>query len=120
MPDMTIGDLRTAPHFLGTMADRIWHAFWQDSGRPPSYIHELASEALGSQGIPFALVAHDAERFLGTISVITSDMGERPDLTPWIAALWVEPEARTLGLGTELLQHATSAAFELGIAQLYL
>ena len=70
--------------------------------------------------IPLALVAHDGEEFLGTASVIASDLKERPQLTPWIAAVWVEPRARQRGVGSALVNRATQDCFALGFSRAYL
>ena len=70
--------------------------------------------------IPFALVAHDGERFLGTASVISSDLAERPQLTPWVAAVWVEEQARGHGIGAALVDRAAQGCFALDIARAYL
>ena len=64
--------------------------------------------------IPFALVAHDGNRFPGAASVIASDLEERPQLTPWVAAVWVEEAARRRGVG------AAQDCFALGILRAYL
>ena len=70
--------------------------------------------------IPFALVAHDGERFLGTSSVIASDLEERPQLTPWVAAVWVEEAARRRGVGAALVNRAAQDCFALGVVSVYL
>src|SRR5699024_8223156 len=77
-------------------------------------------ENLAPSPIPLALVAHEGGRFLGTASVIASDLPERPHLTPWVAAVWVEPDARRRGLGAALVNRATQACFDLGAAAAYL
>jgi GNAT superfamily N-acetyltransferase len=70
--------------------------------------------------IPLALVAHDGGTFLGTASVIASDLDERPELTPWVAAVWVEERARGHGIGAALVNGATQACFKLGFPRAYL
>jgi N-acetylglutamate synthase-like GNAT family acetyltransferase len=120
-PTFTISDLRQRPQFLDTLADRIWQAWWRDSGHPLSLIFgRLRDENLNTNPIPFALVAHDGEAFLGTASVIASDLAERPQWTPWIAAVWVEPEARRRGVGGALVNQATRDCFALGVGRAYL
>ncbi len=117
----TISDLRQRPEFLDTVADRMWQAWWRDSGHPLNFISgRLRDENLNADPIPFALVAHDGETFLGTASVIASDLAERPLLTPWVAAVWVEPRARRRGVGGALVNHATRHCFALGFGRAYL
>ena len=117
----TISDLRQHPEFIDTVADRIWQAWWRDSGHPLDYISgRLRDENLNVDPIPFALVAHDGTEFLGTSSVIASDLAERPQFSPWVAAVWVEPQARRRGIGGALVDHATQGCFALGIGRAYL
>src|ERR1700685_935191 len=79
-----ISDLRQRPEFLDIVADRIWQRWWSDSGHPLEFISgRLRNENLAPDPIPFALIAHDGMNFLGTASVIVSELAERPQLTPW-------------------------------------
>lgn len=70
--------------------------------------------------IPFALVAHDGDTFLGTASVIKSDLEDLPDYTPWVAAVWVEPEHRQRQIGRTLVARAVDDTFALGTERVYL
>jgi GNAT superfamily N-acetyltransferase len=115
-----ISDLRQRPEYFDTVAMRIWQAWWELDGTPLDYISSRLRENLNAEPIPFALVAHDGDAFLGTVSVIASDLAERPQLTPWMAALWVEPEARRRGVGAALLDRATHDCFALGVSRAYL
>ena len=115
-----ISDLRQHPKFFNTVADRIWQAWWQPNGYPLEHISTRLRENIEATPIPFALVAHDGEKFLGTSSVIASDLEERPQLTPWIAAVWVEEDARRRGVGAALVNRATDDCLALGIARAYL
>lgn len=107
--DFTISDLRQRPDFCDTVADRIWRAWWQPHGHPLDHVTTRLRENLTATPIPFALVAHDGDTFLGTASVIASDL-ERPLLTPWVAAVWVDEDARKRGVGAALVDRATGIA----------
>jgi GNAT superfamily N-acetyltransferase len=117
---LTISDLRQCPEFFDTIADRIWRAWWKPDGRPLDYISGRLRENMSATPIPFALVAHQGEKFLGTASVIGSDLAERPQFTPWVAAVWVEPQARRRGIGAALVDRATRQCFALGVSRAYL
>ncbi|MGO4571146.1 GNAT family N-acetyltransferase [Microvirga sp. 2TAF3] len=116
----TISDLRERRDFVDTVADRIWRAFWKEEGHPLSLLAGLVRQSLGSGFIPTALVAHEGDRFLGTVSLIACDEESRPQYTPWIAALWVEPEDRERGIGEALVERAFQAACRDGVPRVYL
>ena len=65
-------------------------------------------------------MAHEGDTFLGTASVIASDLEERPLLTPWVAAVWVDEDARKRGVGAALVNRATRDCFALGVRRAYL
>jgi N-acetylglutamate synthase-like GNAT family acetyltransferase len=118
--DFAISDLRQHPEFFDTVADRIWQAWWKADGHPLDYISGRLRQNLEPSPIPFALVAHDGDTFLGTASVIVADLAERPQLTPWVAAVWVDPAARRRGVGAALVDRAAQDCFALGIGRAYL
>jgi GNAT superfamily N-acetyltransferase len=115
-----ISDLRQEPQFFDIVADRIWQTWWQPNGFPRDYIATGLTKNMTDTPIPFALVAHDGEKFLGTASVIAADLEERPLLTPWVAAVWVEEDARRHGVGAALVDRATEGCFALGERRVYL
>jgi GNAT superfamily N-acetyltransferase len=115
-----ITDLRHAPHFAPTLADRVWRAWWEPKGVPLSFIETLVQQNLTAEPIPFALVAHEGETFFGTASVIASDCEQRPEYTPWVAAVWVEPEHRGKGIGSALVRAAAGQAHALGFDPVHL
>ena len=116
----TISDLRQQPAFFDAVADRIWRAWWKEQGVPADYIAGRLRENISPSPIPFALVAHRGETFIGTASVIASDLEDRPQYSPWVAAVWVEPKFRMQEIGSGLVARAAEDTFALNIRRVYL
>jgi predicted N-acetyltransferase YhbS len=85
-----------------------------------SLLTSLVQENLGPGPIPTAFVAYEGDRFIGTVSIIACDEDTRPHYTPWVAALWVEPEDRQQGIGAALVDRAVAHAFGSGSGRVYL
>lgn len=127
MTGLLISDLRDRPAFADAVARRIWAAFWRHKDVPLADIragiarHMEAPHTAG-RGMPFTLVAERAGDgdVCGTVSVIASDEPARLDLTPWIAALWVDEDARGRGVARALLQDAAGRCRALGVETLFL
>lgn len=117
---VTISDLRNRPHFFDAVADRIWRAWWEPHGFPLSHITGLLKDSLAEDAGPLCLVAHSGDGFVGTASVIASDLEERPDLSPWVAAVWVDPPFRGMGIGGEIVLKAAHAALDGGASAVHL
>ncbi len=115
-----ISDLKARPEFLGDAADRVWNAWWRQDGHELDFIKGLFEENLTAETTPVALIAHDGAEFLGTASLIDSDMEARPQYTPWVAALWVDEKQRSFGIGSALIKAAIEKAREQGFAEVYL
>ena len=119
-PSIAISNLRDVPYFADDIADRVWRAWWEPRGFPLGHIAGLVAGSLGEHAIPFVIVAHRGATFIGTASVIGSDLEERPALGPWVAAVWVEPTFRGLGIGASIVRRAAEATFATGVQTVYL
>lgn len=115
-----ISDLRQEPAFLDAVADRIWRAWWKPHGYSFEHITKGLSETMKGERIPFAIVAHDGREFLGSTLGIASDLAERQQYTPWVAAVWVEPQHRLRQVGRSLVGHAAQTLFVRGFKRIYL
>lgn len=113
-PGPTNTDLRRVPGFADTVAMRGWRAWWAESGLTLAGYRAMIDPMLADPGIPFGLVAHSGGTYLGSVLVIANDLDARPGLRPWIAALWVEPEARRQGVAAGLIAAARAGAAAFG------
>jgi GNAT superfamily N-acetyltransferase len=116
----TVSDLRTVPAFAPLVADRVWRAWWEGKGVPLSDLRARLDESFGANPVPSTFVAHEGARFRGCVALIACDVEERPALTPWVAALWVEPQARRQGIAAALMARAAETAFAAGHPRVYL
>lgn len=115
-----ISDLRDRPEFAEIIADRVWQAWWREQGVALSKIEAMVHVCMDGPDVPLSLVSHDGTDFYGCAHLIASDLDERPQYTPWVAAVWVEPKARKTGLGTKLVLVAVNLGFSRGFDTIYL
>ena len=115
-----ISDLRQEPAFFDAVADRIWRAWWKPNGYSFEHITKGLAETMRGERIPFAIVAHDGGEFLGSTLGIASDLAERQQYTPWVAAVWVEPQHRLKQVGRSLVGHAAQSLFARSFKRIYL
>lgn len=74
----------------------------------------------GRNGVPTFVIATDGGELVGSASLIARDMDDRPDLTPWLADVFVKPDYRGRGVATSLIQRIESKARSAGVVMLYL
>jgi len=83
-------------------------------------IVNFLQERMNKEKLPFTLVAFEAGKPVGTVSLRTFDMETRRDLTHWITSLYVIKPWRRRGIGTRLIETAEKKAAKLAIGKLYL
>ncbi|MGJ8533181.1 MAG: GNAT family N-acetyltransferase [Alphaproteobacteria bacterium] len=117
---MYISKLQDVPTFAATIADRAWRAWWTDTDVSLDEYTSSIELMAESEGIPTALVVHVGLKYLGSVLLIDNDLDVRPQFSPWIAALWVEPESRSQGCAAKLINAAREEAANLGHDTCYL
>ena len=116
MPCYPIVSLRDRPDLLDRAAD-WFHEKW---AIPRSAYVESMQESLDAAAVPAWYVVMDSERIIAGIGVIENDFHNRPDLTPNVCAVFVEPAYRGLGIAGQMLSHVCADFAALGIKTLYL
>jgi GNAT superfamily N-acetyltransferase len=80
----------------------------------------LRRQATNPGRIPMTFVALDDDEPLGSASAVEHDMSTHPELTPWLASVYVKPEARGRGVASALVQRVMQEVAALGTMRLYL
>ena len=117
---MTICPLADRPAVIPLLASWFhseWSAF--DCRSVPTIEAQL-SENLSRRSIPITFLALEDSSVIGTVSLDTSDLPSHDHLSPWLASLFVRPEARGQGIATALVGHALSFAALHKVSPLYL
>ena len=115
-----ISDLQNLPKLKPEVARRMWKAWWEPYGNSFQNVLDHINEIPATRGIPFGLLAHENENYVGSVLGIASDLEARPNLTPWVAALWVDPQFRKQGIATSLMKATLAEIFALGHSKTYL
>ncbi len=112
--------LRNHPELGHTVARWIFDEWDHVTVRNLEAEELLVQSRLHNDRVPLALVALEGEACVGTVSLYETDLGSRPDLSPWLASLYVHPDHRNRGVGRALVAEVIVVARGLGIGRLYL
>ena len=77
-------------------------------------------QACGRNAIPSVFVALEGGTLLGSAELIVCDMDERPELTPWLAGVYVVASCRGRGYASALVRRVQAEAQALDVQRLYL
>ncbi|QTH13642.1 GNAT family N-acetyltransferase [Pseudomonas corrugata] len=66
------------------------------------------------------LIATEQGQLLGGASLADNDLPDRPELGPWLACVYIAPDARRRGLAAQLIEGICTHAREAGFSTLYL
>ncbi|WP_333500759.1 GNAT family N-acetyltransferase [Kluyvera genomosp. 2] len=116
---MTILPLYARPQYAEAVTDWLWQAFGGD-GLPRAFFASIVEHSQRSNALPLTFIAVEDDRLIGTVGLWRCDLISRQDLWPWMAALYVAPEARGRGLAGQLQQHVIDYAAQQGFDELYL
>lgn len=114
--DVSICRLTDLPAAVEGLA--VW--FSERWGIPAEIYRQSMRESLSGNAVPRWYFAVEGERIVGGLGVIENDFHDRPDLTPNICAVYVEPDCRGRGIAGALLDFACRDMAARGISTLYL
>lgn len=94
-------------------------AFFRDPGGPSveTYIGWLLDPPVGPED---NFVLFEADQPVGTAGLVRADLKSRPDLTPWLAGLFVLPAFRGRGHGAALVRHVEAFAHAARVPTIWL
>lgn len=108
------------PDLVPMVANWLWDAFWQPNGHRLEEVREILSEANAVIGTPQSFVLLAGDLPCGTASFMSADLEIRNDIGPWLAGVYVVPEARGQGCAQRLVAAVVEAAQEAGHEALFL
>jgi GNAT superfamily N-acetyltransferase len=116
---MQIQALHNHPEFIGQVAALI-HTEWpyEFEGISLQNWTEEFQTLEGQNRTTF--IAIEGSRLLGTACLDIEDLPQRPELSPWLASVYVMPEARSRGLGSQLVRAVEQEAWNRGVSRLHL
>lgn len=113
--------LKNHPNTIPALA-HIWHEVLGQIWVPDVPVERVITrfaDHLNDQDLPITFIALDSDLPVGMCSLREND-GIRPDLTPWLGSLVVDPKYQKQGIGKMLVDVASLKAKELGFEKLYL
>jgi predicted N-acetyltransferase YhbS len=109
------------PDCFPIVASWIHHEWWtQKPGHSARTMETRLRQAKDPDRIPLSLLALVNNVPAGTINLVENDAETRPHLSPWLAALYVQPRFRKQGVGSALVTALVKEARRLNIAAMYL
>jgi predicted N-acetyltransferase YhbS len=121
--DLVIEELGARADLIETVAGWIYRSWWtQVPGASAGTLAAMLRANIARPPPPLTLVACVAQQPVGTVSLLAHDVGTQrwAALSPWLAALYVEPAARRKGVGAALIGSALAAAARFAAGPVYL
>ena len=108
------------PDLVPVVARWLWDEFWRAGGHSLEATQTAVMTSVADQPMPRTYVLLVGDHPVGTASLVAHDLEERPDLTPWLAGVVVDPPARGQGYAAHLIAAVEAAARAAGIPRLWL
>lgn len=105
---MEILPLSAVPQHADQLTEWLWRAFGDENSR--DFFASIIASSLKEADFPVTFVAVENGKALGTVGFWRCDLISRQDLYPWLAALYVDVDARGQGLSEALQQHVIAYA----------
>ena len=97
-----------------------WRVFYTERGRTFDDALSSYHERAQLDSLPLALVAFADGKLVGTASLKAEDLATRPEITPWLASVFVVPKWRQRGVASLLTRRVVEEARRLNLPTLFL
>ena len=98
----------------------LWKEWGHASGRTLEETSARVAERTSVSGPEQCFVLLLDELAVATASFVHRDLPSRPDLTPWLAGVFVQPEFRYRGLASHLVRAVEASCQAAGIPTMWL
>jgi len=115
-----IGYLADYPNMIPICASWSYGQWSYHSNGTLEHTLTRFTKGANKERLPFTLVALDNQKPVGMISLWKSDLDNRPDLSPWLASLYVHPFYRGRHISSSLIEKMEIEARRLGYLRLFL
>ena len=97
MKALRVTTIRERPDLLPIVAGWLWREWWERKGRSLQQTQAVYATCTAEKGAPQMFVLLEGELPVGTATLARKDLDEKPDLTPWLAGVFVIPDRRGRG-----------------------
>ncbi|WP_041867179.1 GNAT family N-acetyltransferase [Sodalis glossinidius] len=118
MSRIQFATLADYPCHQQTVTDWLWQTFGHGASR--AFYAAIVESSLRNEGLLLTFIALAGEKLFGTAGLWRCDLLSLQDLTPWLAALYIDPPARGQGVGAALQRHVMAYSRRAGFDVLYL
>lgn len=124
MSSITLAFLADNKEYIPELAQEVfsqWEIMYTKQGKGPKKLEAQMLDRAVTDSIPLTMIALDGNTLVGSVTIKAQDFASRPELSPWIAAVFVLPKYRNRGIGSKLVLHAEAVAKEkFNIDKIYL
>lgn len=98
----------------------LWDQWWRRDGHSFEQTLDAVRESVSARPMPRTFILLADGQPLGTASLAARDLDERPDLSPWLAGVFVLPAARRQGHAVRLVAAVEAECRAVSIPTLWL
>jgi GNAT superfamily N-acetyltransferase len=120
MKPITVIQLAEGPQHLPVVGTWIYETWWRRPDNTAEVVFRLLRTHDRLDEVPFTVVALAGDTPVGSCCVVANDCVHRPQYTPWVAAVYVQPQIRRRGVASKMLQALAAIASRAGLANLYI
>lgn len=117
---LEIRPVSAAARDLPIFASWLWLQWGQKRRRSPARTLARIQGMATDSGLPFGFCAYWDGLPAGFACCTDQDLDSRPDLSPWLASVFVRPDARGHGIASAVVQAAADEAKVRGLSDLFL